>query len=288
MQLSFTTLDVFTSTPYAGNPLAIVHVPTSLRESLSQDQKLKIAKEFNLSETVFLHETPDDAEVVPIDIFTIVSEIPFAGHPTIGTAYHLLSSRQRPNLKALLTKAGRIEIEAGEVIEIEGVEADIPHNVHIHSATAQSSFIDTPSPIVSIVKGMNFIIVELPDIATLAKVNQPISAAVSKLDPDWDNGLIGTYYYVKPALAHNIQQLRTRMFVYGFEDPATGSAACALSSYLALKDGTKFFQITQGVEMGRESNIGVEVTKTDDEKEIQKVVLTGVATEVMTGTISYV
>jgi PhzF family phenazine biosynthesis protein len=285
MKLSFTTLDVFTNVPFSGNPLAIVHVPTSLRDSLSQAQKLQIAKEFNLSETVFLHETPKDAEEVPIDIFTIVDEIPFGGHPTIGTAYHLLSQRNRPNLKALLTKAGRIAIEAGEVIDIEGVEAEIPHNVHVHSVTVQTSHSDVPSPVVSIVKGVTFTLVELPDVAALGKVSGPVSLETSSLDTEWDAGLLGTYYYVKFEAAHNVQQLRTRMFAFGIEDPATGAAASALCSYLAIQEGGNFFQITQGVEMGRDSEIGVEVTTTEDGKGVSKVVLTGVATEVMTGSL---
>lgn len=85
--LSFVTLDVFTKTRYTGNPLAIIRVPTSV--TLSQSQKQRIAREFNLSESVFLHEqTAQDRsdKSVRIDIFTAYAEVPFAGHPTVGTA----------------------------------------------------------------------------------------------------------------------------------------------------------------------------------------------------------
>lgn len=75
--LNFSTLDVFTDTPYEGNPLAIVHIPKGT--DVNEKQKLKIAKEFNLSETVFLHEAGDASDARRFDIFTIIGEIPFAG-----------------------------------------------------------------------------------------------------------------------------------------------------------------------------------------------------------------
>ena len=76
-ELKFSTVDVFTDTPYQGNPLAIVHVPKAV--SITQLQKLNIAKEFNLSETVFLHEDVAEFKGRRFDIFTILGEIPFAG-----------------------------------------------------------------------------------------------------------------------------------------------------------------------------------------------------------------
>ena len=76
-QLSFTTVDVFTDTPYKGNPLAVVHIPKGT--NITEEQKLKIAKEFNLSETVFLHESSGESVARQYDIFTKVAEIPFAG-----------------------------------------------------------------------------------------------------------------------------------------------------------------------------------------------------------------
>ena len=75
--LKFVTLDVFTKTPYEGNPLAVVHIPKG--NNITQEQKLKIAKEFNLSETVFLHESLKESVARQYDIFTKVAEIPFAG-----------------------------------------------------------------------------------------------------------------------------------------------------------------------------------------------------------------
>lgn len=82
--LSFTTLDVFTTDRYTGNPVAIIQVPASISQTLTQHQKQSIASEFNLSEIVFLHlpvEGTDSSER-KIDIFTSLAEVPFAGHPT--------------------------------------------------------------------------------------------------------------------------------------------------------------------------------------------------------------
>lgn len=119
-KLEFVTLDVFTAKPYEGNPLAIVRVPSG--RTLSQEQKQIIAREFNLSETTFLHEkaaaTEDDEWTV--DIFMISKELPFAGHPTVGTACYILgrSARERGiqsgtmNAKFNL-KAGRVNLQYG-------------------------------------------------------------------------------------------------------------------------------------------------------------------------------
>ena len=103
-QLRFYQLDVFTTTPYKGNPLAIVHLPPG--RDLEPEQKLKIAREFNLSETVFLHAIEGDQ--AKIDIYTTTEELPFAGHPTIGSGWHLLND-VRPGI-TLLTKAGAIPV----------------------------------------------------------------------------------------------------------------------------------------------------------------------------------
>src|ERR1700753_3386043 len=134
--LSFLTLDVFTTTRYTGNPLAIIKVPQST--TLSQSQKQRIAREFNLSETVFLHEQTQkdkDDQSVRIDIFTSHAEIPFAGHPTVGTANYLLrllDNEALNNVKALQTKAGRIGISLNPSVAGGGVQISVAHNVHIH------------------------------------------------------------------------------------------------------------------------------------------------------------
>ncbi|RDW68208.1 hypothetical protein BP5796_08865 [Coleophoma crateriformis] len=282
MDLSFTILNVFTSVPYAGKPLAIVHIPHSL-STLTPAQKLAIAQEFNHPATLFLSDLSPDATLAPIEIYTPTAPIPFASHAVLGAAFHLFRTRAHPHLRALVTIAGEIPIEAGEVLEIEGVEAEIPHAFHIYPRTAA-----TPWPIVAIAQDMAFNLVELPDVAALANVSEGVTlAAAEEQDAP---ASVGTYYYVQPAVAHNVQQLRTRMFSRGEggekEDAATGRAAAALAGYLAVRDGAKFFQIMQGVEMGRESSIGVEVTTTADGRGVSRVVVTGGAVEVMMGSLT--
>lgn len=79
MKLDFTTLDVFTKQRLSGNQVAIIRIPAVLRDQINEEQKQKIAAEFNLSETVFLNEAGKDDEVVDYDIFTPLSRIAFAG-----------------------------------------------------------------------------------------------------------------------------------------------------------------------------------------------------------------
>ena len=79
MKLHFVTLDVFSRRKFAGNQLAVVLVPIAIRDFLSEQQKQKIAAEFNYSETVFLHEPSQDDKVTDYDIFSVHARIPFAG-----------------------------------------------------------------------------------------------------------------------------------------------------------------------------------------------------------------
>jgi len=294
--LSFVTLDVFTTTRYTGNPLAIIRVPQSV--TLSQSQKQRIAREFNLSESVFLHEQTTHDKTnnsVRIDIFTSYAEVPFAGHPTVGTAKYLLRLlKDDPlnNVSALQAKAGRFPIS----LVSSGAQISLAHNVHIHN----SPFADQPTiaqyPVVSIVQGMTFILAELSDLNALANQErnplgvENVYSAYTKLDEGpWRTGLVGTYFFVDLGFEGEVKQLRTRMFA-SREDPATGSAASALTSYLSLqqgKPGRYKYLLTQGVEMGQRSEISVEVgVKTGaDGVEIDEVLLSGSAVLTMQGTL---
>jgi PhzF family phenazine biosynthesis protein len=149
MQLSFTTLDVFTATRYNGNPLAIIRVPASEKTNLTQEQKLKIAAEFNLSEIVFLHipAPASDFKEVDIDIFTSLAEVPFAGHPTIGTSHYLLNELGEET-EAIVTKAGRIPIEKDrlnrEVKAVSSDEPDFPETLSYRITSEQVLIVRNP------------------------------------------------------------------------------------------------------------------------------------------------
>lgn len=301
MTLPYHILDVFTTTPFSGNPLAIVSIPPNI--TLNGAQKQRIAREFNLSETVFVHPNQDDDPTSrTFDIYTPQAELPFAGHPTIGTAVHL----QSQGVKILVAKAGRIELERSS----DGsVRAAIPQNVHLHSTPLPLPTVDPASnplqldiakaqlnaPLFSIVSGMTFALVELPSLAHLAAVRVGVAPElpVELLDEGWRVGWVTrSYYYVRL----DARRIRTRMIkaVPAMEDPATGSAACALSCYLGLyrtEAGMEEvgFEITQGVEMGRESRILVDVrVGVDGEggRRVESVHLGGTAVEVASGRIA--
>lgn len=239
-------------------------------DSLSQQRKSCIAKEFGYSETVFLHDSAGPGQPRRLDIFTEQGEeIPFAGHPVIGTAHYIflwlersVSYGQGPTpdrlmqqTSMLMTKAGPIPISYNPYRQIAACA--VPHNYHLHSKEVGfrsvlkvqphlqtiptiKNFEDRSFPVVSIVKGMTFALIDLTDapeaFATLGVSHAP----EVELDQEWSPSFIGCMYYKRgkdtvgnesePAI-HN---LKVRMITQKFEDPGTGSGNCALASYLAL------------------------------------------------------
>ncbi|KAI9900568.1 hypothetical protein N3K66_004830 [Trichothecium roseum] len=309
--LPFVTLDVFATERFKGNPLAVITIPHGTTPYPTQQQKQAIAREFNLSETVFVHEhgDPSRASQRDIDIFLTNAEIPFAGHPTIGTAVSLLAA----GVSTLVTKAGPIPVAETK----PGlVHAAIPHNVRLHAKRLRDiSFpaghgglsadpvvrgAEAAAPVFSIVKGMTFVLIELPSLEHLAGVqrSQTQFPVATLLDEGFNTGFIARYYFVRlPPSAEDSStgavRIRSRMIESDFEDPATGSAACSLCSYLAAfekthdgEDRKVRYEITQGVEMGRDSHIVVEVGTKGGQ--VDSVSLGGTAVQVMRGTVPYV
>ncbi|GME24354.1 Phenazine biosynthesis PhzC/PhzF protein [Neofusicoccum parvum] len=310
-RLQYSTCDVFTRQRFAGNPLAVVRVPA--HTTLSQEQKLLIAREFNFSETVFLHERQDSEPTWKIDIFLTTAEVPFAGHPTIGTACLVLSqlSGQADGAGfiqgSFITKAGEIRLRYSPSEEI--ATAFIPHNVHIHRHTLSRSLllkiqpsiailfspkmprVPQQMPVVSIVKGMTFALVEVDSLATLNAAATGTFTVDLALDEDWDQSFVALYFYFRlPDSADGTTNLRARMIEGALEDPATGSAASALACFLSLQEGvagqTHSYAITQGVEMGRRSEIGLQVVLAKTPAEIESVQLRGATVEVMEGSLT--
>lgn len=245
---SFVTLDVFTTTPFAGNQLAVVVIPPDQHDTLTTAQMQAVTREFNFSETVFLFQRASHAATdVPewrIRIFFPKHELAFAGHPTIGTAVYALGTLLKgANKGRLLCNAGPIELEFFP--KEQRARASIPHNFHRHTEaefTREQVYASQPKlkdagielrnvNVLSSVKGMNIVAVELADLNALEQLYVSGIPARPKLDTEWDVGHGSTYWYVfldrggadRPAV------LRTRMMEGTLEDPATGSAACALS-----------------------------------------------------------
>ena len=319
-RLDFATFDVFTQTRLRGNPLAIVKVPKN--DDLEQDLKQAIAREFNFSETVFLHEAEDDSTLNRrIDIFTTTAELPFAGHPTIGSICCIGESATAHTGQAfnVRTKAGTIHSKYDR--EHGWAVACIPHNVHIHTSRLTHSRVESlhPSmetrpqddlidlwpcetndsflefPVVSVVKGMTFILIALPNVEhylqKLQVGRQMKYAEAIALDEGWSPSFTAPYFYsLLSADKEHPTRIRSRMIEPQIgEDPATGSAACTLGSYLALQSGeggrTYRFDIAQGIEMGRASEIVVEVTLAESGKAVEMVQLSGTAVKVTEGTL---
>ena len=309
LELDFLTVDVFTNTRFTGNALAIILLPSG--SSLPQQTKQLLAREFNLSETLFLHlplgcgsptpntTLPGDATSLRADIFTVEEELPFAGHPTIGAAWLIRKYFGWDNVEKLAIKAGDIPIS-----EVEGriIRAGIPHAFHVHKHTLASLLeqqqkggveggptgqeiesvlsrdkdireAELTAPVVSVVRGMTFLLVRLPSLDHLERVVEEGGKRITfgeggLLDEgEWGTGFVARYYYVlldKPAFQGNkkVYKVQSRMVELGFEDPATGSAACTLAGYLGLsevKEGEGKLEVVQGVEMGRRSEIVVDV-----------------------------
>lgn len=196
------------------------------------------------------------------------------------------------------------------------VSADIPHNVHIHSHTIGDLERPIPglsllpgirkaeldAPIVSIVRGMSFLLVRLGSLEELADV-QLVGEDVSfhgVLDEGWRMGFVAKYYFVvlegegSYSDSGGVMKIRSRMLEVAMEDPATGSAASALSCFLALCGGDygrRRFEVTQGVEMGRKSVIGVEVFvgeglgRGEEGRRVEGVRISGNAVVVMEGNL---
>ncbi|KAL2803228.1 hypothetical protein BJX63DRAFT_412667 [Aspergillus granulosus] len=309
-QLDFVTLDVFTTKTYEGNPLGVVFLPPPTSPQLTQAQKQTIAREFNLSETIFVHDkasSPSDSRT--IDIFTESIEIPFAGHPTIGAAswflHHAAEKDSNGNaaVQNLLMKAGKVPIALQDP-QTGTVTAHVAHNVHIHETQYPLSEVSRLYPtleaylapekvaLFSVVKGMSQLLIELPSLEALGAVTTAYGgqeASASYLDETWAEGMVCTYFFVRDVEDEKLGKkvIRTRMILGNLEDPATGSAASGLAAYLSLIEGRtgKFnYEVVQGVEMGRRSEIGVEVVIAEVSK-IESLVLKGSSVKVSEGKI---
>ncbi|KAF8882132.1 hypothetical protein BD779DRAFT_1675116 [Infundibulicybe gibba] len=270
MKLKYTTLDVFTSTRFVGNPLAIVHIPPG-HAPLPQEEKQRIAREFHLSETVFLHHV-DESSIshtpVVTHIFTTTEELPFAGHPTVGSGWYLLSQVPQIDTVTLSTKAGEIKV----VRDGRGVRLRVPTNFKVHSPYAHPHLkswqpqlkdedyingLGGAEAVASIVKGMTFLLLQLSSEQALARMT-PLPRRIDI--PDLGNGRV-------------LQE-------------STGSAASTLGAWLAKGkgDGRWEFKIIQGEEMGRKAEISVIVDV--DGGNVTQVELMGEAVEVMEGQVT--
>ena len=291
----FVQLDVFTRIPLIGNPLAIF--PDA--RGLTDHQMQALAREMNLSETTFIlpRETQvETQEGKRVRIFTMTEELPFAGHPTLGTALYLHSTAASGEI-VLDLNVGKIGVRfrtdsnhrsnrvAGDVFgemrqRDPGFGPTLPPDKVASVLGSEEIAAESPSQIVS--TGLPFAIVPIRDSKSLANL-KPDLARVGAL-------LEGTgarfCYFISPKRQGRLE-VRARMFFYGGEDPATGSAAgCAISWMVrhGLAKSDEQVLIHQGVEAGRPSEIFVRATR--DGERVTNVRVGGYAVEVLRGTVT--
>ena len=276
MQRRYVTVDVFTDRAFGGNPLAVVLDAGGL----SSAQMQAIASEFNYSETTFVLPPADGANDAKVRIFTVTTEIPFAGHPNVGTAYVLASRAAKPPARLQFEEgAGLVPVEiltqAGKVV---GAELTAPESLRkltpfsaenaagcISLSAADIGTDRHPPQIFSV--GLPFLIVEVASREALRRA-RPDAAAFARVLPC--DGARAIYLYTRDVPpAEKPCDLQARMFLPGLsgltEDPATGSATVATAAMLAdlsgERDGEFKLAIGQGVDMGRPSLLLTRVSK---------------------------
>lgn len=265
--LTFHIYDVFTDTPFTGNPLAIVEGA----DALSDAQMQTIARQFNLSETIFVQRPADARHAARVRIFFPTAEIPFAGHPTIGCALHLSRDIAGDTALVLEEEAGLVPVTITGAGKDRMAEFTAPKRPVRHAPTPDAALIaaalDLPVDALGphdagvFQGGPAFLYLPVRDLAALG--------AARPIEPHWSAlmaaaGVDSGYVYAPDGPG----RYRARMFspTHGIpEDPATGSATAIFSGQLlandALSDGTNSVTLAQGVEMGRPSvlRLGIDV-----------------------------
>jgi len=275
MQRRYITVDVFTDRAFGGNPLAVILDAGGL----STAQMQAIASEFNYSETTFVLPPQDPAHDAQVRIFTVRSEIPFAGHPNVGTAFVLATQAARPPARLLFEeKAGLVPVEIliadGKVV---GAELTAPQSLKkltqltAEQAAACASLAAAdirtdrhPPQIASV--GLPFLVAELASRDALRRAKPDADAFARTLPCD---GSDAVYLYTRDVPAAEACDVQARMFHPGSsgfsEDPATGSATAAAAALLAdvsgERDGELKLRIGQGVDMNRPSLLLTRVRK---------------------------
>lgn len=273
----YVVADVFTDVPLEGNPVAVF----TDAADLSGEEMQRVAREMNLSESVFvIARDPDDGVDAEIRIFTPETELPFAGHPVLGTAF-VLGAESAQAVVTLKTGAGLVPIaltrDRGEVVYGE-MEQPIPtrgpfeHEAELLAAVGVER---SELPVEAYFNGPQNVYVALGS-----------EAAVQALDPDF-GALRALGPWNVSCFAGAGDRFKTRMFGAGvgvLEDPATGSAAGPLVVHLARNGWVGYgveIEIRQGAEIGRPSILRARVDGGDDR--IERVVVGGNAVTVARG-----
>lgn len=272
MQRRFTTLDVFAAKRFAGNPLAVVRDADGLDGAAMQ----AIAREFNLPETVFLFPAEDSAHAARLRIFTPGNELPFAGHPTVGTAVLLGLAAGKPMTAVLEEIIGPVRCEVESIVGDRGrARFDLPRLPRRVGETGEASAVAAALGLAlddlgqddfepgRWTAGIEFSLIPVRGLDAIARSRCDLTR--------WEEAFGATgpraaYLYCRETVEAG-HAFHARMFAPHMgipEDPATGSAVAAFAGEIArhgeLGDGEHNLAIEQGYEMGRPSVIHLRVT----------------------------
>lgn len=303
MAREYSIYDVFTDRKLAGNPLAVVYDSDGLTGETMQ----AIAAEIKLSETVFISPAKNPAHTARIRIFTPGRELPFAGHPTVGTAI-ALAERAYGDAGAEMDIVSTLEEEIGPVRcavrlrenEAAFAEFDLPKVPvrldHVldrqglaDALSLKSTDIGFENHVPSVwTAGVPFAVIPVHNLSAVEGVDFD-PQLWEQVAPFAEGGLVSAYVYCRGGVNH-AARFHARMFAAGMgiaEDPATGSAVAALAGAIqhfdALPDGHQPVLVEQGVEMGRPSYIHLHIDTKDGE--IVRARIGGQAVKIATGVL---
>lgn len=288
-ELKYDHIDVFTDKPLGGNQLAVFHKPGQV----SPAQMQAIAREMNFSETTFVFPSKAEGASARVRIFTPAEEIPFAGHPVIGTTF-VIASRSKKKLERLVLELGvgninvDIEYRGAKVVSLT-MHQPLPVfgsalQNREQAARALGVTVDEILGGGVVSNGLDFLIIELTSLQAVQNARCNIEDAVKVIKRHNVHAI-----YIFARLTGKGPNVHARLFAPTLsvvEDPATGSAAGALGGYLAriLKFPMKLHLIIeQGLEMQRPSLISVDVNS--ERGTIEEVTVSGRVVPVGEGVI---
>jgi trans-2,3-dihydro-3-hydroxyanthranilate isomerase len=263
--------DVFSATPLEGNSLAVFLDG----RGLGDDEMQALAREMNLSETTFV--LPRDAVIekergVRVRIFTVAEELPFAGHPTLGTAFALRGTGAAPRIDLDLN-VGKVPVHFedsgslpsfGEMTQVDPKFGATHDREAVARACGLSAdAIDPSLPVQTVSTGVAFTVVPLRSLKTIRELHIDQRSAADYLERS--DGKF--FYFVTRETVDLNARLHSRMLFYNGEDPATGSAAGCTAAWMVahgVAQPEERVLIEQGIEMKRPSRIFVRASKTDN------------------------
>jgi len=289
-RLAMSQWDVFSSHALEGNSLAVFFDGRELSDAEMQS----IAKEMNLSETTFIcpRDTATEKERgVRVRIFTVREELPFAGHPTLGTAFALRGGSGAKQVTLDLS-VGKVPVQfeetAGQPPFGEMTQVDPVFGMrHDHEAVARATGLSTEDfdaelPIETVSTGVAFTVAPLKSLKVIQNLKVNLNRAAEYLDKTGGKFL----YFVARETADPTARLHARMLFYNGEDPATGSAAGCTAAWMVahgVAQPDERVMIEQGIEMQRPSRIFVRASRRDNR--VVNVRVGGNAIEVMRGEV---